>query len=76
MLVDCNRQGALIYADRTLERVEGWRAEEGGVSCGIALFHGEMVSKEELIEAARDALGTAIAAGGSRIEIHGETHGE
>lgn len=72
MLVDCNRQGALIYADRTVDRVETWRAEKCGVSCGIALYRDGMSSVEELLAAARSALEAARAAGGDRVEIHGE----
>jgi len=72
LLIDCNRQGALVYADRVLERCGAWERENVGVTCGIATYAEGVETPEALVEAAISARRRAPADGGSRIGIHGE----
>jgi len=72
LLIDCNRQGALIYADRVLERCAAWEASNGRVLCGIAAYSEERASRDAMLEAAIAARVQAGASGGSPIGIHGE----
>lgn len=72
MLLDCNRQGALVFADRLLDGLGPWSTETGlTLRCGIAVFGGELKGATGLIEAAE------VARRGARpqehhIGIHGE----
>ncbi|MDT8369489.1 MAG: hypothetical protein RQ745_09805 [Longimicrobiales bacterium] len=68
LLVDCNRQGALIYADRIGEGI----AALGPVDCGIAAWSEAFDSADDLLEAARAALAVAREREGAHTEIHGE----
>lgn len=71
LLVDCNRQGALIFADR-LQVAAGPFSEMSGrsVSCGIATFGWGMETPSDLLDAAAAALARAQEGGGDRIELH------
>ena len=71
LLAVCNRQGALIYADRVVQACEDLFGDTGAtVACGVATWTPEMSSASELIEASEDALERARKMGGDRIEIH------
>ena len=73
LLVDCNRQGALIFADRMTVAAGAFSLMSGcTVSCGIATYREGLESAEALESAANGALATAQAAGGNRIEIAGD----
>lgn len=76
LLMDCNRQGALIFADR-LQVAAGTFSEMSGctVSCAIATFAEGMASSTDLLAAARSTLETAHRSGGNRIEIFGDAPG-
>lgn len=76
LLMDCNRQGALIFADR-LQVAAGEFSTMSGctVSCAIATFAEGMGSSSDLLDAARATLSTAHRSGGDRIEIFGDTPG-
>lgn len=70
LLVDCNRQGALIFADRMTEASSAFSLMSGlSVSCGIACYREGMKSPKDLEEAAKRALEVAHSSGGNRIEI-------
>lgn len=68
LLVDCNRQGAMIFADR-LQSAAG---DGVGVtiSCGIASWTQDMSSHRDLVDAAQGALRRVQEAGGDGIELH------
>lgn len=69
LLVDCNRQGAMIFADRLQSIPE---SDELGftLSCGIASWSEPMKGHGDLVSAAERALDVAKAAGGGAIEVH------
>ncbi len=70
LLVDCNRQGALIFADRMTVAAGAFSLMSGlTVSCGIASYREEITSPEMLEAEAVRALEMAHASGGNRIEI-------
>lgn len=71
LLVDCNRQGALIFADRVLQGLETWQ-EVAGVTlgCGIACFAPNLSTTDALIAAADHARVGSFQAK-DRIEIYG-----
>ena len=70
LLIDCNQQGALIFADRILGGLEGFTAKCSlTLSVGIASYQPEMESKEGLLEEARRALAAAQAGGGNDIAL-------
>jgi hypothetical protein len=72
LLVDCNRQGAMIFADRILVAAEPFGLGIGAtVSCGIATVGEGMKSAYDLVAAAATALDRACEAGGGRVEVHG-----
>lgn len=76
LLMDCNRQGALIFADRIQMAAEDFSAASGcSVSCGIANFAGGMKETQDLLAAARKAVDVAHSNGGDRIEIFGDLPG-
>ncbi len=69
LLVDCNRQGAMIFADRLQTAASG--AGRGfTISCGIATWGQDMRSHSDLLESAERALRRAQDAGGGGIELH------
>ena len=71
LLVDCNRQGALIFAHRVLEGLEEWEARTGlAIGCGIACFAPNLATADALISAADVARRRSFAAE-NRIAIHG-----
>lgn len=71
LLAVCNRQGALIFADRVVQAVEELMADTGlSVACGVATWTADMSSSDELVEAADTALARAREMGGDRIEVH------
>lgn len=71
LLMDCNRQGALIFADRLQLAAGEFSARVGTtVSCGVASFGWGMKSPGDLVTSVEAALSRAHAAGGDRIEIH------
>lgn len=70
LLVDCNRQGAMIFADRMSMAAGAFSLMSGlTVSCGIATYREGMEGPEALERAAVRALEMARSAGGNRIEI-------
>jgi diguanylate cyclase (GGDEF)-like protein len=73
LLVDCNQQGGLIYADRVLDAAQGVRRSSGRtVSVGIATYEKEITDPDELISRAEAALEGARKAGGDRIMVPGD----
>lgn len=73
LLMDCNRQGALISADRLQMAAENFTGMSGhSVSCAIAVYRDDMEGPEALLAAAGEALEAAHRAGGDRIEIFGD----
>jgi GGDEF domain-containing protein len=71
LLAVCNRQGALIFADRVVQAVEELLGDAGvSVACGVATWTPEMGSPEALVDAADRALDRAREQGGDRIEVH------
>ncbi|UCC26759.1 MAG: diguanylate cyclase [Gemmatimonadales bacterium] len=72
LLVDCNRQGAVVFADRVQQAVTDFVKASGcPVNCGVATFHREMRSSSDFLSAAANALARAHKAGGGTIELHG-----
>ena len=70
LLVDCNQQGGLIYADRVLDAAQGVQRSSGRtVSVGVAAYDKEVADPGELISQAEAALEGAIRAGGGRIMV-------
>ena len=70
LLVDCNRQGAMIFADRMSLAAGAFSLMSGRtVSCGIASYREGMPSPDALEHAANRALEVARGLGGNRIEI-------
>ncbi len=71
LLVDCNRQGALIFADRVLQGLNTWQEVAGiGLGCGIACFAPNLSTTDDLLAAADSAREGAFRAD-DRIEIYG-----
>lgn len=71
LLVDCNRQGALVYADRLHLAADPFATTSGHtVSCGIAPWSDGMKTHRDLLTAAAAALRAAHAAGGDTMELH------
>ncbi len=71
LLAVCNRQGALIFADRVVEAVEDILADAGvTLACGVATWTPDMNAPDELVTAADHALERARELGGDRIEVH------
>lgn len=70
LLVDCNRQGALIFADRMSLAAGAFSLMSGcTVSCGVASYRAEIPTPESLEHAAIQALEQARSEGGNRIEV-------
>lgn len=77
LLVDCNRQGAVIFADRLQVAAEAFSLASGcTVSCGVATYGWAMKQAGDLLDAAVSALERAHETGGDRIEIHEGSEGE
>jgi PleD family two-component response regulator len=71
LLVDCNRQGALVFADRLQQTLSDFVETSGcPVSCGVATFGRDIRTPSDFMNAAGDALQRAHAAGGGTIELH------
>lgn len=71
LLMDCNRQGALIFADRLQSAAKDFSTRTGTtVSCGVASFGWGMKSAKDLVDGAAEALERAHRDGGDRVEIH------
>lgn len=72
LLLDCNRQGALVFADRLVEGLSEWADGAGlTVRCGIACFGDDLEEPDVLMRAAEAA---RRRAGPERhfVAIHGE----
>ncbi len=70
LLVNCNVPGAMIVADRCQMFLDDFRADSGiRFSIGIATYRKEMEARQDLLDAAEQALKEAKAAGGDQIEI-------
>jgi hypothetical protein len=69
LLVDCNRQGAMIFADR-LQMAASGDGFARTISCGIATWGRDMSSHTDLLKSAERALRRAQEAGGDGIELH------
>lgn len=70
LLVDCNRQGALIFADRMTDASAAFSLMSGlSVSCGIACYREGIKTPQDLEDAAKRALEVARSSGGNRTEI-------
>jgi len=69
LLMDCNRQGAMIFADR-LQSIPKPEEMDLTLACGIAWWSEPMKSYGDLVAAAEAALERALSAGGGAIELH------
>lgn len=69
LLVDCNRQGAMIFADRVQSIPQSGEIDLT-LACGIAWWSEPMKSYGDLVSAAEVALERARSAGGGAIELH------
>jgi GGDEF domain-containing protein len=69
LLVDCNRQGAMIFADR-LQSIRKVDDIDLTLACGIAWWSEPMKEYGDLVSAAEAALQRARTAGGGAIELH------
>ncbi len=70
LLVDCNLPGGLLVADRCQMFLDDFRADTGiRFSIGIATYRKEMEARQDLFDAAEQALNAAKAAGGDQVEI-------
>lgn len=73
LLMDCNRQGALIFADRLQVTAGAFSLMSGcTVSCSIATYAEGMETPDDLLGAAAAAMEQAHGFGGDRIEIYGD----
>lgn len=71
LLVDCNRHGALVFADRLQQTLSDFVEASGcPVSCGVATFGRDTRTPSEFMNAAGGALQRAHEAGGGTIELH------
>jgi hypothetical protein len=72
LLVDCNRQGALVFADRLLEGLRPWEETAGvRLRCGIACY-GEGLREAGTLLAAAEGARAQAGPGGDLIALHGE----
>lgn len=69
LLVDCNRQGAMIFADR-LQSIPRTDEMELSLVCGLAWWSEPMKVHGDLMAAAEAALERARTAGVGAIEVH------
>ena len=70
LLVHCNLPGGLLVADRCQMSLDDFRADTGiRFSIGIATYQKEMEDRQDLLDAAEQALSEAKAAGGDQVEI-------
>ena len=71
LLIDCNRQGALIFGDRVQRGLASWQEAEGiPLACGIACFAPSLSTPEALLAAADDARRSVFDAR-EAVEIYG-----
>ncbi len=70
LLMDCNLQGGLVFADRVRGQAAGFSGDTGlTVSTGLATFIEEMESAVELVEMSTKALSVALASGGDCVKL-------
>ena len=70
LLMDCNLQGGLLFADRVRGQAAGFSGDTGlTVSTGLATFIEEMESAVELVEMSTKALSVALASGGDCVKL-------
>jgi diguanylate cyclase (GGDEF)-like protein len=70
MLVDCNVQGGLIYADRLRDGAREFSEATGlTVSAGIATYRKEMGAPEDLLAVAEATIAAALKGGGDRVVL-------
>lgn len=76
LLVDCNQQGGLIYADRVLDGARGFRDETGRDACaGLAAYEKGTTGPGVLIERGLAALDGALASGGGSVFVPSDLDG-
>ncbi len=70
LLVACNVQGGMVFADRIRAEAEEFSASTGlTLSAGVAAYTGEMKGRDDLETAAMKSLAAAQLAGGDRVGI-------
>lgn len=70
LLLACNVQGGMIFADRTRAEAKGITASTGlTLSAGVAAYTGEMKERADLETAVKRCLEAAQLAGGDRIGL-------
>jgi diguanylate cyclase (GGDEF)-like protein/PAS domain S-box-containing protein len=73
ILAGCMEEGAVIFAARVQEHLRAGRSATPlpTVSAGVAVYSPDMLTPEDLLSAAADALRLAKADGRDRVRIHG-----
>lgn len=73
ILAGCMEEGAVIFAARVQEHLRAGRSTAAlpTVSAGVAVYRPDMMSPEELLAAAEQALALAKSDGRDRVRIHG-----
>jgi diguanylate cyclase (GGDEF)-like protein/PAS domain S-box-containing protein len=73
ILAGCMEEGAVIFAGRVQEQLRAARqtAPLPTVSAGIAVYSPDMLTAEDLLDAAAEALRLAKTDGRDRVRIHG-----
>ena len=71
VLLDGDEEGALVFAERVRERLKTFELPGGRitVSCGVAMYHEEMATIEDLVAAADQALYAAKKGGRDRVVL-------
>lgn len=70
LLVDCNQQGGLVYADRVLDAAREILDQEGlTASAAVTAYEKEMKGPAALLARAEATLDGAVAAGGNRTMV-------
>jgi PleD family two-component response regulator len=77
LLVDCNQQGGLIYADRVLDAAREVLGQKGlTASAAVASYEKELEGPAALLARAEATLDGAVAAGGNRTMVPSDLKGD
>lgn len=70
LLLVCNVQGGMVFADRIRAEAEGFTASTGlTLSAGVAAYTGDMKERDDLEAAVKRCLEAAQLAGGDRVGV-------
>ncbi|MDT8340341.1 MAG: diguanylate cyclase [Longimicrobiales bacterium] len=76
LLMDCNRQGAMVFADRLLEVATDFTTRTGvHVVCGVAAYREGMTASAELLAAAERGLERARSSGQGGVGLAPDLEG-